>query len=123
MIRRSGIRVGMNRVRRHIRHMNLISTRRKVHRKHVPRTVVAARPEIMRETDITKVYTDNEWWIYLTACVDLCSGKIKGRPVSRVSRTREMVEAFDNAILNTFPDLNVNGLITRSDNGSQWTSH
>ena len=39
-----------------------------------------------------------------------------------MSRTREMIEAFDNAILNTFPDLNVNGLIIRSDNGSQLTS-
>ena len=106
-----------------MRHMNLILAHKKVHRKHVPRTVVVAGPDIMWETDITKVYTDNEWWIYFTAYVDLCSGKIKGRPVSRVSRTREMVEAFDNAILNTFPDLNVNGLITRSDNGSQWTSH
>ena len=47
MIRRSGIRVGRNRIRRHMRHMNLISTRKKVHRKHVPRTVVVARPNIL----------------------------------------------------------------------------
>ena len=106
-----------------MRHMNLILAHKKVHRKHVPRTVVVAGPDIMWETDITKVYTDNEWWIYFTAYVDLCSGKIKGRPVSRVSRTREMVEAFDNAILNTFPDPNVSGLIIRSDDGSQFTSH
>ena len=71
---------------------------------------------------LTKVYIDHEGWVYLTAYVDLCSRKIKGYLVSRMSRTREMIEAFDNAILNTFPDLNVNGLIIRSDNGSQLTS-
>lgn len=69
------------------------------------------------------MYIDHDGWVYLTAYVDLCSRKIKGYLVSRMSRTREMIEAFDNAILNTFPDLNVNGLIIRSDNGSQLTSH
>ena len=34
-----------------------------------------------------------------------------------------MVESFDNAILNTIPDLNVNSLIIRSGKGSQLTSH
>ena len=33
-----------------------------------------------------------------------------------------MIEAADNAILGTFPDLNVKGLRIRSDNGSQMTS-
>ncbi len=33
-----------------------------------------------------------------------------------------MIQAVDNAILDTFPDLNVNGLRIRSDNGSQLTS-
>ena len=33
-----------------------------------------------------------------------------------------MIEAVDNSILDTFPDLNVNGLRIRSDNGSQLTS-
>ena len=51
MIRRSGIRVGRNRIRRHMRHMNLIATHKKVHRKHVPRTIVVARPNVMWETD------------------------------------------------------------------------
>ena len=39
-----------------------------------------------------------------------------------MSRTAEMIEAVGNAILDTFPDLNVNGLRIRSDNGSQLTS-
>ena len=60
MIRRSGIRVGRNRIRRHMRHMNLVSTKKKVHRKHVPRTIVVARPNIMWETNFTKIYIDNE---------------------------------------------------------------
>ena len=122
MIRRTGIIAGRNRIRRHMRHMNLIFSHKKVNRKHVPRTVVVAKPNVMWETDITKVYIDHEGWVYLTAYVDLCSRKIKGYLVSRMSRTREMIEAFDNAILNTFPDLNVNDLIIRSDNGSQLTS-
>ena len=44
MICRSGFRIRRNRIRIHMRHMNLISTRKKVHRKHVPRTIVVARP-------------------------------------------------------------------------------
>ena len=122
MIRRAGIIAGRNRIRRHMRHMNLILANKRVYRKHVPRTVVVARPNLMWETDITKVYIDNEGWIYFTAYVDLCSRKIKGYLVSRMSRTGEIIEAFDNAILNTFPDLNASGLIIRSDNGSQLTS-
>jgi putative transposase len=78
MIRRSGSRMGRNRIRRHMRHMNLISTRKKVHRKHVLRKIVVARPNMMWETDFTKIYIDNEGWVYLTAYLDLCSRKIKG---------------------------------------------
>ena len=78
MIRRSGSRVGRNRIRRHMRHMNFISRRKKVHRKHVPRTIVVARPNMMWETDFTKIYIDNEGWVYLTAYLDLCFRKIKG---------------------------------------------
>ena len=102
MIRRSGSRIGKNRVRRHMRHMNLISTRKRVHRKHVPRTIVVARPNMMWETDFTKIYIDNEGWVYLTAYLVLCSGKTKGHLVSRMSRTAEMIEAVDNALLGTF---------------------
>jgi putative transposase len=122
MIRRSGIMVGRNRIRRHMRHMNLIAAHKKAHRKHVPRAIVVARPNIMWETDFTKVYIDSEGWIYFTAYLDLCSRKIKGYLVSRMSRTAEMMEALDNAILGTFPDMNVSGLRIRSDNGSQLTS-
>ena len=122
MIRRSGFVVRRNRVRRHMRHMNLIATRKKVHRKHVPRTIVVARPNMMWETDFTKIYIEGEGWIYLTAYLDICSREIKGHLVSRMSRTAEMIEAVDNALLSTFQDLNVNGLRIRSDNGSQLTS-
>ena len=57
----------------------------------------------------------------LTEYLDLCSRKIKGYLVSRMSRTAEIIGAVDNALLDTFQDLNVNGLRIRSDNGSQFT--
>ena len=95
---------------------------KRVHRKHAPRTIVVARSNVMWETDFTKIYIDNEGGVYLTAYLDLCSRKIKGHLVSRMSRTAEMVEAVDNALLGTFQDVNVNGLRIRSDNGSQLTS-
>ena len=60
MIRRAGIIVARNRISRHMHHMNLILTNKKAHRKHVPRTIAVARPDIMWEKDITKVYIDNE---------------------------------------------------------------
>ncbi len=48
MVRRNGIRIGRNRVRRYMRHMNLITaSRKKTTRKHVPRTIVAGRPNMM----------------------------------------------------------------------------
>ena len=102
--------------------MNLISTRKRVHRKHVPRTIVVARPNMMWETDFTKIYIEDEDWVYLMAYLDLCLRKIKGYLVSRMPRTAEMIEAVDNALLGTFQDLNVNGLRIRTDNGSQLTS-
>ena len=102
MIRRSGTRVGRNCIRRHMCHMNLIATHKKVHRKHVPRTIVVARPNVMWETDFTKIYIEDEGWVYLTAYLDLCSRKIKGHLVSRMSRTAEMIEAVDNALLGIF---------------------
>ena len=83
MIRRSGIRAGRNRIRRHMRHMNLISTNKKIRRKHVPKTIVVTRPNIMLETDFTKIYIEGEGGVHLTAYLDLCSRKIKGHLVSR----------------------------------------
>ena len=35
--------------------MNLIATHKKVHRKHVPRTMVVERPNVVWETDFTKI--------------------------------------------------------------------
>ena len=102
--------------------MNLISTNKKIHRKHVPRKIVVARPNVMWETDFTKIYIEGEGWVHLTAYLDLCSRKIKGHHVSRMSRTAEMIEAVVNALLGTFQDLKVNGLRIRTDNGSQLTS-
>ena len=122
MIRRSGVRMGRNRIRRHMRHMNLIATHKKVHRKHGPKTIVVARPNAMWETDFPKIYNDGEGWIYFTAYLDLCSRKIGGYLVSRMPRTAETMEAVDNALLSTFHDLKINGLRIRSDNGSQLTS-
>ena len=122
IICRSGIMVGRNRIRRHMRHMNLIATHKKDRRKHVLGTIDVARPNIMLVTDFTKIFIDSEGWVYLTAYLDLRSRKIKGYLVSRMSRTAEMIEALDNAIFGTFPDLNVKGLRIRSDNGSQLIS-
>ena len=101
--------------------MNLISTRKKVHRKPVPRTILVARPNMMWEPDFTKIYIDNEGWIYLTAYMDLCSNEKREYIVPRVSRTAEMIEAVDIAIPGTFQDLNVNGLKIRTNNGLQLT--
>ena len=47
MIHRAGIIAGRNCIRRHMRHMNPIFAHKKVNRKHAPRTVVVARPNVM----------------------------------------------------------------------------
>ena len=56
-------------------------------------TIVVASLNILCGHDFTKIYIDNEGWVYLTAYLDLCSRKIKGHLVSRMSRTAEMIEA------------------------------
>ncbi len=76
---------GRDRIRRHTRHMNLIFTNKKIHRKDVSRTIVVAKPEVMCETDFTKIYIDSEGWIYFTAYMDICSRKIRKYFVSRMS--------------------------------------
>jgi putative transposase len=121
MLQRDGIYSGRNRIRRHMRHLNLMNTEKRV-RKKVPRSMVVSRPNLMWETDFTKIYVDNYGWAYLSAYVDLCSRRIKGYLTSSMARTGEMIQAMDNAIFSTFPDMNIPHLTVRSDNGSQLTS-
>ena len=122
MIKRSGLIVNRKRVKRHMKEMNLLHGYRKRFRKSVPRTIVVPRPNVFWETDFTKVYIHREGWSYFTACIDLCSRKIKGYLASRMSRSDEMIAALDSAVFSVFPDLEIRGLRIRSDNGSQLTS-
>lgn len=122
MINRQGITAGRNRIRRHMRHLNLVHSTAKRYRKKVPRALVVASPNIMWETDFTSIYIQGEGWVHLTAYIDLCSRKIKGHLVSRMARTAEMIETLDIAVFREFPDLRIRNLALRSDNGSQLTS-
>jgi putative transposase len=122
MLHRQGVFSGRNRIRRHMRHLNLMHSSKKTYRKRVPRTLLVSRPNLMWETDFTKIYIEGDGWCYLSAHVDLCSRKIKGYLVSRMVRTAEMIQTMENALLGTFPDLKVPRLTLRSDNGSQLTS-
>ena len=122
MIRRSGLIVNRKKVRRHMKELNVLHSTKKRYRKKVPRMLLVSRPNIMWETDFTKVYIEREGWVHLTAYIDLCSRKIKSYLVSRMSRTEEMISALDSALFSVFPDVNTENLTIRSDNGSQLTS-
>ena len=122
MIRRSGLIVNRKKVKRHMKDLHLIHSYRRRFRKSVPRALVVSRPNIFWETDFTKVYIQREGWVYFTAYLDLCSRKVKGYLASRMARSDEMITALDSAVFSVFPDLNINGLRIRSDNGSQLTS-
>ena len=123
MLKRRGINTGRNRVRRHMRHLKLVKLKTYNRRvKRVPRAIIVSKPDTMWETDITKIYINNDGWAYFTAYIDLCSRKVKGHLASRMSRTQEMMEALDNAVLSVFTNGKTHGLILRSDNGSQLTS-
>ncbi|MEM3192156.1 MAG: hypothetical protein QW292_08725 [Candidatus Parvarchaeota archaeon] len=52
----------------------------------------------MCETDFIEIYVDGYGWAYLSAHIDLCSRKIKGYLTSSMARTKEMIQAIDNAI-------------------------
>ena len=122
ILRRDGIHAGRNRIRRYMRHLGLIRSYKKRYRKKVPRSIIVSRPNIMWETDFTKLYIDGYGWAHLSAYIDLCSRKIKGYITSSMTRTKEMIDALDNAVFSTFPDLKIPKLTLRSDNGSQLTS-
>lgn len=122
MIRRAGHSVNRKRVRRHMLAMGLVDSRKKRMRMKSPRAIVVSTPNRMWETDFTKVFIPGEGWVYFTVYIDLCSRKIKGHLVSRMSRTEEMISALDSAVLTEFPGLHISDLSIRSDNGSQLTS-
>lgn len=122
MLRRDGIYSGRNRIRRHMKHLSIIGQYKKRFRKKVPRSIIVSKPNIMWETDFTKLYIDGYGWAHLTAYIDLCSRNIRGYLTSSMARTEEMIDALDNAVFSTFPDLKLPKLTLRSDNGSQLTS-
>ena len=102
--------------------MGLVDSRKKRMRMKSPRAIVVSTPNRMWETDFTKVFIPGEGCVYFTVYIDLCSRKIKGHLVSRMSRTEEMISALDSAVLTEFPELHIPDLSIRSDNGSQLTS-
>lgn len=75
--------------------------------------LIVSRQYLIWEMDLMTIHIDNNGGIYFTPYVDR---------TSRMLRTGEMIEEFENAILSTFPGLNTSGLIMRSDNDSQLTS-
>ena len=86
----------------------------------------ASRPNEFWGTDMTKVMIPAFGWLYMVIVLDWYTKKIVGYSVSAKSKTKDWLNALNNACDNQFPT----GILSKeqnlyliSDNGSQPTSH
>jgi transposase InsO family protein len=128
---RMNIHVNKKRIYRIMKEHNLLvckNTRLKARRdnKAYRSKPKASRPNEFWGTDMTKVMIPSTGWLYLVIVLDWHTKKIVGHAVSTKSRTRDWLDALNDACQNQFP----NGILSKeqdlylvSDNGSQPTSN
>ena len=125
---REGLDVNKKRIYRLMKENNLLVGRNM--KLKACRTPLKAKPRANRPNhiwgiDMTKVMVNNWGWLYLHVVLDWFSKKIVGYSLSCRSKTRDWLDALNNAIGQQFPggirnDEEVLSLV--SDNGSQPTS-
>lgn len=130
-LRRSGMRVGAERVRRSLLRQNLRCVYRRKYRvttdsshgKPVAKNLLDRRfdgwePNRAWTTDITYVLT-GEGWLYLAAIVDLGTRRIVGWAMSERMSSKLVCDALQMAYWRRRPTA---GLLMHSDRGSQYAS-
>ncbi|MEM4089970.1 MAG: IS3 family transposase [Thermoplasmatales archaeon] len=122
MLRRDGIRSGRNRIRTHMRHLDLIQTYKKRIRKNVPRSITVLMRNIMWETDFIEIYVDGYGWAYLSCTHRSLFQKNKGISYSLYGKNEGDDSGYRQCNILIVRDMNIPHLGLRSDNGSQLTS-
>jgi putative transposase len=122
---REGLPVGHKRVYRLMKENELLVPQKRYRAKrqpagHKPR---ATRPRQFWGIDMTKLIIPGLGWAYLVIVLDWFSRKVVGWQLSWRCRTQEWCEAFEEAVLQEFPQgVRDQGLKLVSDNGCQPTS-
>ena len=131
-LRAEGLRVGVNRVARLMRHHGI----RGRHKRRAPRTTdsrhslplapnlldrqfTAPAPNRVWLADMTYIPT-NEGWLYLAVVLDLFSRRVVGWAMRETMPQELTITALQMAITNRRPG---SGLVHHSDRGSQYAAH
>jgi putative transposase len=123
-----GLRVNRKRVLRVMReHGLLIRSRRfRVSRRKDWSTVEAAHPNLVWQSDMTKLWAGpTVGWAYLVSVLDCCTREIVGWDLSLRCRSQDALAALHQAVLQVFSfDPHGKGLTLTltTDNGTQFTS-
>lgn len=124
--RKDGLGINDKKVYRIMKEKSLLCPRkgvRKVAAREVRAKPRAQRPNEYWGTDMTKIYVEKQGWAYLTIVLDWFSKKIVGMSVAPRSRSKEWLEALDQAVNERFPyGVKGCGLNLVTDNGCQPTS-
>lgn len=122
---REGFDVGYKRVYRLMREHDLLVKRKECVRASRPLQTKprATRPRQFWGMDMTKFMIPAVGWVYLVIVLDWHSRKVVGFDASLRSRSREWLDALEEALLEEFPQgVRGQGLKLVTDNGCQPTS-
>jgi putative transposase len=123
-----GLRVNRKRVLRVMRERGLLlrSRRFRVTRRKDWSTVEASHPNLVWQSDMTKLWAGPAvGWAYLVSVLDCCTREIGGWDLSLRCRSQDALAALNQAVLQVLPfDPHRKGLplTLTTDNGTQFTS-
>lgn len=125
LVKRAGFEnLGRKRVQRILRECKLLCPRikKRVYRSKGQRTKADA-PNKLWSTDMTSWVLSTMQKVFLIIVMDIFTRRIVGWHLSTRCRSREWIQALEEAVHKEFPDgVRSKNLILRSDNGSQPTS-
>jgi putative transposase len=126
-LKRSGAKVGRNRVLSMMREHRLLSPHRSGYRAPNPHDgqIVTDAPDIMWGSDGTKVETVDEGWVWIFSVAEHWNTECLGWHVCKVGDRFAALEPVSQAVKKVYGSLSKGvaaGLKLRIDNGSQYTS-
>jgi len=126
-LRRTGVRVGRNRVLDVMRENHLLSPHRSQYRPANPHDgrIITDAPNEMWGSDGTKVKTVDEGWVWVFSVTEHWNSECMGWHVCKIGDRFAALEPVTQAIRNAYGSLDkdvAKGLKLRIDNGSQYSS-
>lgn len=126
-LKRSGTKVGRNKVLRIMRENHLLSPHRSIYKPPNPHDgqIITDAPNEMWGSDGTKVKTVDDGWVWIFTVAEHWNTECLGWHVCKVGDRFAALEPVSQAIRNVYGSLSkgvARGLKLRIDNGSQYTS-